>query len=85
MGEGQERDRHQLIEANKYIKKRGLKTCLYSGRDVTIEEWMKVFNYIKIGSFQKDKGPLYSKKTNQRLYKLAGDDDKAEDITYLFW
>ena len=40
-----------------------------SGRDTVIEEWMREFDYIKIGAYKERLGPLYSKSTNQRLYK----------------
>ena len=30
----------------------GKRVCLYSGRDVEPENWMNVFDYIKVGSYQ---------------------------------
>lgn len=60
-----------------------IKTALYCGRDCNIEGWMKIFDYIKLGSYQEKKGPLTNSKTNQLLYKKSG--DKYENITYLFW
>ena len=62
---------------------RGLKCCLYSGRDKEIEEWMNVFDYVKTGSFQPDKGPLTSPKTNQRMYRKTS--AGYADITNVFW
>lgn len=61
-----------------------LKTAWYSGRDT----WPKgldlsAFNYIKIGSYQKDKGPLNNPATNQRLFRLEG--GQKVDITCRFW
>lgn len=61
----------------------GLKTCLYSGRDVDIEDWMKVFDFVKVGSYKKEKGSLYDRGTNQRMLKK--DKDYFRDVTYLFW
>lgn len=61
----------------------GFRTCLYSGRDCSIEEWMYCFDYIKIGSYKESLGDLSSETTNQRLYKKIILD--YEDITHLFW
>lgn len=71
----------------------GLKTCLYSGKD--IEHDLRDFcgytilDYIKTGSYQKELGGLTSPTTNQRMWKLTGftDDGVAiyEDTTSYFW
>jgi len=85
MGEGKNtNDDH--VELQKYcdiVHKDKLKTAIYSGRDCKIEEWMKCFDYIKIGSYKAECGPLTDKNTNQRLYKKLG--NKYEDITFMFW
>ncbi len=85
LGEGlnTEVEHNEYKEIVKYIHQKGLKAGLYSGRDTTIEVWMKIFDYIKLGSYQKDKGTLYNKNTNQRLYKKES--KKYIDITNLFW
>ncbi len=57
------------INIYKYVHKINLKAALYSGRNTVIEEWMKIFDYIKLGSYKEEQGPIYNKKTNQRLYK----------------
>lgn len=62
---------------------KGLKTCLYSGRDVEIEPWMQVFDYLKLGSYQPSRGPLSCLSTNQRMFRKNG--DAFLDITSLFW
>lgn len=64
-------------------KEKGLKTCLYSGRDVDIEPWMHIFDYLKLGSYQPSRGPLSSPSTNQRMFRKEG--DVFWDITSLFW
>ena len=64
-------------------KAKGLKTCLYSGRDVDIEPWMHIFDYLKLGSYQPSRGPLSSPSTNQRMFRKEG--DVFWDITSLFW
>lgn len=55
-----------------YIKEHysPLKTAWYSGKDflrVSLEE----FDYVKVGSFNKELGPLSSPTTNQKLYKIT--------------
>lgn len=67
----------------KYAKSLGLKTCLYCGRDTAIENWMNVFDYIKLGSYKEEFGGLDSKKTNQRMYKKES--RKYRDITDAFF
>ena len=60
-----------------------LKTGLYSGRDVSIEPWMHIFDYIKLGSYQEKCGPLSSPSTNQVLYRNLNGIYK--NCTHLFW
>ena len=71
----------------------GLKTTWYSGvqalsKDIHI--WN--FSFIKLGPYIEKMGPLNSKTTNQRMYKVAYNhyDDgtsgyELEDITHKFW
>ena len=61
-----------------------LKTAWYSGvqalsKDIHI--WN--FSYIKLGPYIEELGPLNSKTTNQRFYKV--EDGKLIDITYKFY
>ena len=62
----------------------GKKVCLYSGRDVEPENWMNVFDYIKVGSYQQFLGSLDSSSTNQAFYRKKAD-GIYENITYTFW
>ena len=60
-----------------------LKTGWYSGRD----EWptdRAAFNYVKLGPYRAEQGPLKSPTTNQRLYRQSAD-GTFEDITRRFW
>lgn len=60
-----------------------LKTGWYSGRD----EWptdRAAFNYVKLGPYRAEQGPLKSPTTNQRLYRQSAD-GTFEDITKRFW
>lgn len=61
-----------------------LKTAWYSGKqelskDVDLEN----FNFIKLGPYIENRGPLNNSNTNQRFYKVEG--GKLKDCTYLFW
>lgn len=58
-----------------------LKFALYSGRSMVEKELWKVFDYIKIGPYIPELGPLSNPNTNQRLYIT----ETKEDITYKFW
>lgn len=66
-----------------------LKVAWYSGREEPLKKSdVKYLDYIKIGPFIKERGPLNDKSTNQRLYKVHHLDEgkvKIEDITSKFW
>lgn len=64
-----------------------LKVAWYSGRDIISEDInVKNFDYIKVGSYKESYGPLTSRSTNQRLYKIVHDSSiKLYNITYKFW
>ena len=85
MGEGDlsKRSKEELLHYAKLIKDMGLKVCLYSGRDVGVEEWMYAFDYIKTGSYKEELGALDKRSTNQRLYHVVN--NTVEDITEGFW
>ena len=82
MGEG--KDYNRIIELAKYIKnKTDLKVAIYSGRDSVEDEYFNVFDYVKVGAYKEEFGPLNVKTTNQKLYEISTDGIK--DITSLFW
>lgn len=65
-----------------------VKTAWYSGRrEVPFHFPLVLLDYIKLGPYIKDKGPLNNKNTNQRLYKLRheGYITFFENITYKLW
>lgn len=70
-----------------------LKVAWYSGRqELSPEINLRNFDYIKIGPYIEELGPLNSKTTNQRFYKIIGiyyedgtEGYELEDITYKFW
>lgn len=78
LGEGN--DIESLIKLNDFIKERyKIETAIYSGRDSVEDYFFEHFDFVKIGSYQADKGGLNRETTNQRLFY------KKEDITYKFW
>ena len=70
-----------------------LKIAWYSGRqELSKEIDLKNFDYIKLGPYIEELGPLNHKTTNQRMYRIVLDhyDDgtsgyELEDITFKFW
>ncbi len=65
-----------------------LKVGWYSGRDYISEDIdLKNFNFIKYGHYDKNKGPLNSKTTNQIMLEIEVVSDKIfkKDITSRFW
>ena len=61
-----------------------IKVAWYSGKqELSKDINLKWFNFIKLGPYIEELGPLNSKTTNQRFYKVV--DGKLVDITYKFW
>lgn len=61
-----------------------LKVAWYSGKDLLSNDIdIDNFDYIKIGSYIEEKGPLNSITTNQRFYKVHN--HKLVNITNKFW
>lgn len=96
LGEGN--DREALIRIAAHIRSvhPALALALYSGRERVEEEIWTLFDYVKVGPFKPACGPLNSRSTNQRLYRVhhkksAGEktstdeDYSLEDITCRFW
>lgn len=95
MGEGNDMD--SIFHFGEYIHSEyGLKIAIYSGSDDVPEEFWKEFDYIKLGEYDDEKGPLNKSTTNQRLYHnskwfsnsvwVNGKEHRAcRDITSYFW
>ena len=67
----------------KTIKCHKLKSAWYSGRqELSKEIDLKNFDFVKLGPYIEELGPLNSKTTNQRFYKVSN--NKLIDITYKF-
>lgn len=65
-----------------------LKTAWYSGRqELSKDINLKNFDYVKLGPYIKDKGPINCKTTNQVLLEIEVVQDKVftKDITSKFW
>lgn len=88
MGEGNDID--SLFLFGVYIKNEyGLKVGIYSGsNDIAIRFWEN-FDYIKLGKYVEELGPLNNPNTNQRLYKKVGEDVRTfaavNDVLHLQW
>ena len=68
----------------KTIKCHKLKSAWYSGRqELSNSIDLSNFDYIKLGPYKEEFGPLNSKTTNQRFYKV--NEKELIDITNLFW
>lgn len=79
MGEG--KDHNGLLSLAEYLKATypEIARGIYSGREKVEEDIYNAFDYVKVGPYIAELGPLNKKTTNQRLY------EHGEDITYKFW
>ena len=65
-----------------------MKVAWYSGRqELSKSIDLRNFDYIKLGPYIEEFGPLSSKTTNQRLYKVEPERSGCQlvDITNKFW
>ncbi len=81
LGEGQ--DLPALLSLAAHVRSLGLEAALYSGREEVEAELWQAFDYLKVGPYRPECGPLNNPATNQRLYRMA--DGTPEDITFRFW
>ena len=85
---GGDGDKERLSQLATYAKSKGVLSGWYSGEsELDLNEYGRYFDYIKVGPYIKELGPLNSHTTNQRLYFIKKDRDSLtmEDITYTFW
>lgn len=69
------------------------KTAWYSGREqlpLGLERRLGEYDFIKLGPYIEELGPLDNPNTNQKMYKVNKTYEEAglyvlEDITNLFW
>ena len=85
LGEG--KDLGSLLRLAAHVRSIGLAAALYSGRNAVEDEILNSFDYVKVGPYIESFGPLNSKTTNQRLYRVSHDGPgySLEDITSRFW
>ena len=82
MGEGN--DRNELCRLSQYLREKfGITTCLYSGKPNLERYMIENFDYVKVGPYIEEFGPINKPTTNQRLYKIVG--DLQIDVTKEFW
>ena len=68
----------------KIIKCHKLKSAWYSGKqELSKDINLEFFDFIKLGPYIEELGPLNSRTTNQRFYKV--NEKELIDITNLFW
>lgn len=79
LGEG--RDPEALLDLADHVRSKGLYAAVYSGREEVEEVFWDHFDYLKLGPYRPECGPLNSLTTNQRLYRRT-EEGKWEDITY---
>lgn len=89
MGEGKDPEALKWLAMDVRARYPHIKTALYSGRDTVEEEYDDYFDYIKVGPYIEEFGPLNKETTNQRLFEivpcLTGLECPRRDITYKFW
>lgn len=84
---GGDSDAIHLVALASWVKTHtNLKVAWYSGRqelaDIVAKQ-LQWFDFIKLGPYKEEFGPLNSRTTNQRMYKVH--DCELEDITSKFW
>jgi len=87
---GGDADPKSVSELSRHVKsKYGLKTCWYSGQNTPqAEKYASSFDFLKTGPYDEKYGPLDSKTTNQRFYRISynpfTESTELNDITYKF-
>lgn len=84
---GGDSDTTHIVALASYVKTHtNLKVAWYSGRSELaniVSKQLQWFDYIKLGPYKEEFGPLNSRTTNQRFYKVNG--KELVDITYKFY
>ncbi|PSJ47577.1 anaerobic ribonucleoside-triphosphate reductase activating protein [Zobellella endophytica] len=78
---GGEWDRETLLVLLRHVRRQGLKTCLYSGRERVGQGLIAELDYLKTGPWRAELGGLDSRDTNQRLICLS----TGESLNHHFW
>lgn len=84
---GGDSDAIHLVALASWVKTHThLKVAWYSGRQELagiVARQLRWFDFIKLGPYKEEFGPLNSRTTNQRFYKVSG--KELVDITNKFW
>lgn len=94
---GGDHNPYELEAVLKYVKSKGLKTCLYTGYELhelinTCGSLIKHLDFLKTGRYISEYGNLSTPTTNQRFFEIKSNEDindfekswTLEDITYKF-
>lgn len=79
LGEGKDPEALLRIAEHLRVHHPDLERAVYSGRPEVEPEIYVAFDYVKVGPYVAELGPLNERTTNQRLYH------HGEDITFRFW
>ena len=79
LGEGKDPEALLALAAHIRYAHPAMEIALYSGREEVEAEIQAAFDYVKVGPYRPECGPLNNPGTNQRLYH------HREDITSRFW
>ena len=79
LGEG--RDPEALRDLAVYVRALGLKAAVYSGRREVDDMLWENFDYVKVGPYVEELGPLNKPTTNQRLYRVLSEGESVTDAS----
>lgn len=85
---GGDKEPWEIQRLAQFIREKGLKVAWYSGKQELHEDIrLSNFDYVKLGPYIEELGPLTSHTTNQVMYKIDHLADKpfVVDITSRFW
>ncbi len=86
---GGDQDPAEIDRLAQWVKQQGeVRVAWYSGRDeMSADIHPAHFDYIKLGRYDDEAGPLNQRTTNQRLWRVVheAEGDRLEDITHRFW
>lgn len=85
---GGDKEPWEIQRLAQFTREKGLKVAWYSGKQELHEDInLANFDYVKLGPYVEELGPLTSRTTNQVMYKIdhLADRPFAVDITSRFW
>lgn len=85
---GGDKEPWEIQRLAQFVKEKGLKVAWYSGKQELHEDIrLANFDYVKLGPYVEELGPLTSRTTNQVMYKIdhLADRPFVVDITSRFW